>query len=167
MRIDAGLCALRPLRDGDVPAIIAGVTDAEIARWLPNIPQPYTAADARAFVAAASTWQRPGGEASFAIVDERDELLGIAGVRPTGTPPTVGYWVATAERGRGLARAATSALTTWAFRTFGCDRIELHAEPANVASTRVAEACGFTRTGRTVSEPDGRELTVFELVRGT
>jgi RimJ/RimL family protein N-acetyltransferase len=86
-------------------------------------------------------------------------------VRPTEHPPTVGYWVAAGARGRGLATAATGALAGWSFRTFDCERIELHAEVANVASTRVAERCGFTATGRTVTESDGRVLSVFELRR--
>jgi RimJ/RimL family protein N-acetyltransferase len=166
MRIEAGPVSLRPLHDGDVQALVAGLCDPEIARWLPNIPQPYSAADARAFIAAAQTWRRTGGEASFAIADPDDTCIGVAGVRPSERPPAVGYWVAAAARGRGIASAATSALTGWAFHTFGCERIGLHAEVANEASCRVAEKCGFVRvSGETRMEPDGRVLQVFELRR--
>jgi RimJ/RimL family protein N-acetyltransferase len=87
-------------------------------------------------------------------------------VRPSERPPAVGYWVAAAARGRGIASAATRALTDWAFHTFRCERLGLHAEAANVASCRVAEKCGFVRVdGQTRTEPDGRVLQVFELRR--
>jgi RimJ/RimL family protein N-acetyltransferase len=166
MRIEAGPVSLRPLHEGDVPALVAGLRDPEIARWLPNIPQPYSEHDARAFIAGAQHWRRTGGEASFAIADEDDTCIGVAGVRPSEQPPAVGYWVAAAQRGRGIASAATLALTGWAFRTFGCDRIGLHAETANAASCRVAEKCGFVPVeGETRTEPDGRVLQVFELRR--
>ena len=68
-------------------------------------------------------------------------------------------------RGRGLASAATRALTGWAFETFGPPRIALHAEPGNVASRRVAEKCGFVRVSGTIKGADDRDLWVFELAR--
>lgn len=165
MRIAAGSSALRPLRDSDVPAIVAGLGDSEIARWLPNIPQPYTALDARRFIETASSWQRTGAEASFAIVGEDDLLLGVVGVRGSETPPTIGYWVAAAARGRGLATAATRALVGWAFEAFPTDRLALHAEAGNVASQRVAERSGFVRLEGAVARAGDRELWVFELRR--
>jgi RimJ/RimL family protein N-acetyltransferase len=166
VRIEGEGCALRPIRESDAPVIVAAMQDAEVARWLPNIPQPYGPDDARRFIAVASSWLRAGREASFAIVDERDTLLGVAGVRATDDPPTIGYWVAGEARGRGLATAATIALATWAFRTFACERLALHAEPGNLASRRVAEKCGFTRVeGASIMGVHDRELWVFELQR--
>ncbi|MEO9176589.1 MAG: GNAT family N-acetyltransferase [Gaiellales bacterium] len=165
MRIEAEGCALRPIRESDVDIIVAAMRDPEVVHWLPNIPQPYGPADARSFIAVASSWLRAGRDASFAIVDERDTLLGVVGVRASEDPPTVGYWVAAEARGLGLATAATSALCTWAFRTFACPRLALHAEQGNIASRRVAEKCGFARVDGTVLGVADRELWVFELWR--
>jgi RimJ/RimL family protein N-acetyltransferase len=166
MRIDADGCALRPVREGDVPSITRACCDAEIARWLPHLPQPYCDEDARSFVAQTIEWRALGRELTFAIVaDPDDELLGMAGVRLSDEPPTVGYWMAPEARGRGLASAATRALTGWAFETFGPARIALHAEPGNLASRRVAEKCGFVRVSGTIVGANDRDLWVFELAR--
>jgi RimJ/RimL family protein N-acetyltransferase len=165
MRIDAVGCALRPVCDGDVAAIARACGDPEIARWLPHLPQPYGEDDARSFIVQAADSQALGRELAFAIVDDHDALLGMIGLRLTDEPPTVGYWMAPEARGRGLASAATRAVTAWAFVTYGPARIALHAEPANVASCRVAETCGFVRRAGTIKGADDRDLAVFELVR--
>jgi RimJ/RimL family protein N-acetyltransferase len=102
---------------------------------------------------------------TFAIVDDDDALLGMVGVRLTDEPPTVGYWMAPEARGRGLATAATRAVTAWVFATYGPSRIALHAEPVNVASCRVAEKCGFERVAGSIKGVDDRDLWVFELAR--
>jgi RimJ/RimL family protein N-acetyltransferase len=166
VRIEADGCALRPVHEDDVPSISRACCDAEIARWLPHLPQPYGSDDARSFVAQAIEWRALGREMTFAIVaDSDDELVGMAGVRLSDEPPTVGYWMAPEARGRGLASAATRALTAWAFATFGPARIALHAEPENHASLRVAEKCGFVRVSGTIKGADDRDLWVFELAR--
>ena len=90
---------LRPWTDADVPALVEECRDPEIVRWLPNIPQPYTDADARSFIAHASESASSGDRAEFAIVDEHDVLLGSVGMRLREIPPSIGYWVA-AERTR-------------------------------------------------------------------
>jgi RimJ/RimL family protein N-acetyltransferase len=166
VRIEAEGCALRTVRESDVDVIVAAMRDPDVVHWLPNIPQPYGVADARSFVIVASSWLAAGREASFAIVDGRDVLLGVVGVRASQDPPTVGYWVAAEARGRGLATVATRALCTWAFRTFACPRLALHVEAGNLASRRVAEKCGFERVeGSSIMGVDDRELWVFELQR--
>jgi RimJ/RimL family protein N-acetyltransferase len=162
MRIEAEGCVLRPLRPGDAPAITRACQDAEIARWLPHLPQPYRAADARDFIARATELEH---EVTLAIADDTDALVGVVNVRLTDAPPTVGYWVAAGARGRGLATAATSAITGWTFATHGASRIALHAEPENHASVRVAAKCGFVRLPGTIKGLDDRDLWVFQLAR--
>ncbi|WP_334683822.1 GNAT family N-acetyltransferase [Arthrobacter sp. CAN_A214] len=55
---------------------------------------------------------------------------------------TAGYGVAPQERGRHVAADAVSALTEFAWAIPGLHRIELHVEPWNTASVRVAERSG-------------------------
>lgn len=165
MRIDAGGWSLRPAVEEDVPAIARACVDPEIVRWLPHLPQPYAPEDARRFIEQAAEWRAEGREYSLAIVDDHDSLLGMVGLRLTDEPPTVGYWLAPEARGRGIATAATTALARWAFARFALARLALHAEPANRASVRVAEACGFVRVPGSITGADDRELWVFELER--
>lgn len=62
---------------------------------------------------------------------------------------SVGYTLATAAHGRGIATAAVQALTILAFATSGLDlqRLEAVAAITNIASQRVLEKAGFQREG--------------------
>ena len=58
-----------------------------------------------------------------------------------------GYWVASAERGRGIAPRALILLVRWVVENTVAKRLQLHADVENTASQRVAEKAGFTREG--------------------
>jgi RimJ/RimL family protein N-acetyltransferase len=60
---------------------------------------------------------------------------------------SVGYWLAPAHRGRGIATRATRLMARWGFSELGVGRIELTCGPDNRASQRVAERVGFAREG--------------------
>ena len=84
-------------------------------------------------------------------------------VRETGSDDAVGFVQATVERGtadvawvigtasqgRGLARAAATAMVGW-LREQGVDTIVAHVDPDHVASTAVARGLGLVATGRLV-----------------
>jgi RimJ/RimL family protein N-acetyltransferase len=130
--------ALRPRTEEDVPAITAACQDEEIPRWT-EVPSPYTEDDAREFLRKMPDAQ--------AIVDARtDEFLGTVGWR-LDRNVQVGYWVKKEARGRGVATSALRLLARWAIEELGAQRVQLLAEPANVASQRVAEKAGFRREG--------------------
>lgn len=59
----------------------------------------------------------------------------------------MGYWVAGSGRGRGVARAALCAVSSWGLERLGIPRLELHVEPWNVSSWKAAEGAGFVREG--------------------
>ncbi|HZP73193.1 MAG TPA: GNAT family protein [Gaiellaceae bacterium] len=59
----------------------------------------------------------------------------------------IGYVVAPAARGRGAAARSVELLTDWGFGELGLERIELRIDPANTASTRVAERAGYRLDG--------------------
>jgi RimJ/RimL family protein N-acetyltransferase len=147
-----GVVALRPWTNDDVEAIAAACAEDEIARWLDQIPQPYTEDDARFYVAAAREGWRSGTEFNFAIVDaETAEVLGSIGVRrlgglDEGTAET-GYWVKRETRGRGIATRALRLVSRWALHEAAVERLQLRADTENIPSQRVAEQAGFVREG--------------------
>ena len=53
------------------------------------------------------------------------------------------YWTVAAARGRGVAPAALTAATDWAFTELGMHRVTLAHVLANEASCRVATKAGF------------------------
>jgi RimJ/RimL family protein N-acetyltransferase len=146
-----GVVVLRQWQDADAGAIAAACRDPEITRWLDQVPQPYTRADARDYVAATLRSWRDGSAGSFAITDaETDELLGSVGVHLVDSEQAVGevgYWVVPAVRARGVASRAVRLVARWALEASGLERLQLRADVQNVASRRVAEKAGFREEG--------------------
>jgi RimJ/RimL family protein N-acetyltransferase len=147
---DVTLC---PWSDVDLDAIVHRINDPEIGTYLDLVPQPYTPADAREWLAITAEWWEAGTSATFAIhVDSIEGAVGGIGVRflvdiDEGCAE-VGYWVGAEARGRGVATKATRAVARWAFAAVpGLARLQLRADVQNIASNRVAEKAGFTREG--------------------
>ena len=107
--------------------------------------------------------RREGTREAFAIVDADGGFLGFAAaVRIEAETQTaeLGYIVAAAARGRGVASAALRELSAWAFSELAALRLELLIGVENVASKRVAERAGYTLEGTL------RSLQVKPGVRG-
>ncbi len=140
---------LRPWSRDDVAAITAACQDPEIPRWT-VVPQPYTERHARDFVAGRDADLAAGRELALAVVDGGDVVMGAMGMSNFDWPDLkgeIGYWVAREARGRGVGTRAARLLSTWALTGLGLERLELLANPENVASQRLAEGAGFTREG--------------------
>lgn len=92
-----------------------------------------------------------GSGLSFAIADaESDIAVGAIGLwlrDLSAGRATVGYSVAPAHRGRGIASSALQALTVFAWTIPTLYRIELYIEPWNMSSIHVAEASKYQREG--------------------
>jgi RimJ/RimL family protein N-acetyltransferase len=144
---------LRPWSEGDADALVRRINDPDIAMFLDLVPQPYTAEDAREWLAISADGWRGGTSATFAVHAEAlDGAVGGVGVRFLGDldegGAEVGYWIGAEARGRGIATAATRAVARWAFDAVPeLERLQLRAAVENVASNRVAEKAGFTREG--------------------
>jgi RimJ/RimL family protein N-acetyltransferase len=155
--------ALRPWRPEDAPAVHAVCQDPEILRWIPEIPRPYTLAQAREYVGGAL------GPHHLAVVDGV-RVVGAVGMDVADDRiGHVGYWCAPKERRRGVATSALRLMCRRACGELGLERIELVADPDNVASQRVAEKAGFTREAvlrSHVRHPDGRrrDAILFSLL---
>jgi RimJ/RimL family protein N-acetyltransferase/nitrite reductase/ring-hydroxylating ferredoxin subunit len=141
-----GFVTLRPLRADDAPAIAAACQDAEIQRWIPIIPVPYTEADARRFILMTLQAWHDGSSCEFAIADATtDDYIGSIGIHlgPNPRRHAVGYLVAPEARGRGMAVRALQLITRWGFAELRIERLALWTLPGNVASQKVAEKAGF------------------------
>jgi RimJ/RimL family protein N-acetyltransferase len=139
-----GVVTLRAWRREDSDALVECLDgDPEIAIWLDQVPQPYTRADALAYIGGI-------GENAFAVTDtETGRILGSIGVRfsDTGDVGEIGYWMRSDARGRGVMTRALRLMVRWAFDEGGAARVQLRADVENVASRRVAEKAGFQLEG--------------------
>jgi RimJ/RimL family protein N-acetyltransferase len=161
-----GELVLRPWGDDDADAVYAACQDAEIQRWIPLIPRPYTPDDARTYLADVV------GKPNQFAVTEHGRLVGSIGMGTNehGTGH-IGYWCARESRGRGITTRALRRLCRHALDELGLERLELITDPDNVASQRVAEKVGFRREGVLRSHlvhPDGRrrDSVMFSLLPG-
>ncbi len=139
------MVALRAWAEDDVPALVRACSDPLTSRFT-SVPSPYTLEDARLFVAAG----RSETTLPLAVVthgDGRDVVgaVGLHAVDPVGRRAEVGYWTAPWARRRGFASRALALLSGWAVAEMRLERLELFAEPSNLASHRVAEIAGYVR----------------------
>jgi RimJ/RimL family protein N-acetyltransferase len=138
-----GVVALRPWREDDAPALVSCLDgDWEIARWLDQVPKPYSVEHALGYI-------RAEGEEKYAVTGAADgEVLGSIGLTwsPTRDVVEIGYWTRASARGRGLTTRALALAARHAVES-GAARVQLRADVENVPSRRVAEKAGFTLEG--------------------
>ena len=137
---------LRPGFPEDAPALAAGIADERIVRNLAAAPWPYGVRDAEDFLAAPRDPILP----AFLIVERtagEPRLVGACGLgrRPSGAVE-LGYWIARAQWGRGIATEAGRALIDIAC-ALRLPALEGSHFLDNPASGRVLEKLGFGPTG--------------------
>lgn len=139
---------LRPFRASDL-ALVAELSTDPYVPLIGTVPAVYTEQEGLAFVARQHRRLSDGSGWSFAIAQQSDDrAVGNAGLFPhEGGRATLGYCVAPSERRRGLAAAAVTALSGFAFTLPGTDVLELLIEPWNAASRATAERCGYSLAG--------------------
>lgn len=140
---------LRPWRADDAAAVTAACQDPEIPRWT-VVPSPYTERDARDWLAGRDIDRETGRELSLAVTGDGDRVVGsiaLSGFEWNDAKAEIGYWVAREARGRRVGVRAARLLSRWGLGGLGLERIELLANPENVASQRLAQSAGFTREG--------------------
>jgi RimJ/RimL family protein N-acetyltransferase len=168
MELRDGDLVLRPWTEDDIPAIVEGCNDPEVARWIPLIPYPYTEADALAFLRG----EVAPADYRLAIAVDEAILGGIGmGVDANAHRGRIGYWMAASSRGRGTCTRALRLLARHALVDLALQRLDLITDPDNHASQRVAEKVGFQREGvlrAHLRHPDGRirDSVMFSLLPG-
>jgi RimJ/RimL family protein N-acetyltransferase len=140
---------LVPLGERHLDDLAALARDPEVLRFT-RVPEPPPPDFALGWLARYEAGRRDGTAAGFAAVDESGAFLGLAlapHIDAEGRELELGYIVAPAARGRGVATAILGRLTRWAFADTGALRAYLLIETGNVASLRVAERCGYVQEG--------------------
>ncbi len=94
---------------------------------------------------------RAAGFAERFLIFADGELVGVLAVnnivRGAFQSATIGYFVAQARNGRGIATQAVALVCDWAFEEVGLHRLDAGTLIGNRPSQRVLERNGFTRIG--------------------
>jgi ribosomal-protein-alanine N-acetyltransferase len=146
--------ALRPVAPEDAEAIAALRTASSdlLARWEPDEDaSTYTLAGVRESIAAALARTESGIGRSYVILDHGRPVGGLllnSIIRgPHLARASVGYWVAAAETGRGIATEAVRLAKYVAFGELALDQLRAETLPDNLASQKVLARNGFRRLG--------------------
>lgn len=153
---------LRGFRLADAPAVRALAGDVEVARNTLNIPHPYGAEDARAWIAShpdqlkrceavtfAVTVGSAEGSAERSAEGSAEELAGAVGLilDPDHVRAELGYWIGRPYWDRGYATEAARAVVAWGFGTLELHRIHATHFPRNPASGAVLRKIGMRHEG--------------------
>lgn len=143
---------LRPFVPADAPAVHAIVSDREIASTTASFPHPYPDGMAAEWIERNARIWTAGEGAVFAVTTadaDAGALVAAFGIhldRPHDRAE-VGYWVARAHWGRGIATEAGRAVLDWAFPHFGLNRAGAIHFARNPASGAVLRKLGMRHEG--------------------
>ncbi|MGL5058941.1 MAG: GNAT family N-acetyltransferase [Microcoleus sp.] len=135
---------LRQFTSNDLDELYAIYSNSEVMKYITQgvRNREQTAADLLEIIA---DWEKHGF-GLWAILDrETNRLIGDGGLRFLGNTPDVevGYLLAKAYWGKGLATEIAAASIKYGFEVLHLDKIVAVADPENIASRRVMEKVGM------------------------
>jgi RimJ/RimL family protein N-acetyltransferase len=138
-----------------------------------SLPPNATGPQAQAYIDRQRSRLPEGTGFSFAIAEAgTGRGVGGIGLWLAGLDQgrsTAGYSVTPSARGRGVAAAALTALTSFAWTIRELHRIELYIEPWNAGSVKTAERAGFEREGLLRSHQEigrrRRDMLLYATIR--
>ena len=161
LRVETARLTLRPLRGGDFDELCSLLGDGDaLALW----GEPLDRKGTRRWIARnRARYARDGFGRCAVVLRATGELVGDCGLSRTtveGTPEVeLGWIVASAYRGKGVATEAAEAWRDYAFMRLGLDRIVSMVSEENAASRRVAEKLGMAVERSAVW--DGRPMLLY------
>ncbi len=157
---------LRPFEPADEDAAFAFFGDREVMRFSLNGVHT-SRKPTEEFILTNMHRQARAGYSIWAVIEkESGNLVGMCGLAEFqhGVDGIeLAYRLRRDRWGRGYASEAGQAAVEFAFAEIRLTRLIGLVEPANVASVRVLEKCGFDRVGR--RNILGREAYIYEAMR--
>jgi|GEM_PF-96105 len=141
---------LRPWGPSDAETIAPFANNIKIARNLGiAFPQPYTAEDARRYIARCMEAGEEQGLSRAIVVDGRPvgSIAVELGRGVSEKSAKIGFWLAEPYWGMGIMARAVREMSELAFSTYDIVRIHAEVFSENVAACRVLERAGFTFEG--------------------
>jgi RimJ/RimL family protein N-acetyltransferase len=140
---------LEPLTQAHAPSFADLVVDPDVVRFT-RVPAGADETFVRGWFKRYEDGWGDGSRAGFAIFGHDDALVGFGAMVDLSLENLegeIGYLVAPAARGRGIAPRAVELLTRWGFDVLGLLRLELRIDVQNRASETVAQRAGYRLDG--------------------
>ncbi len=120
-----------------------------IGEWMFWVGDDYSLADAEAHIKIAleKSAANNGFEAGIWFDNQLAGCVRYNYIDWAHKNTELGYWLAAASQGRGLATLACRAMTDYAFTKLGLNRVEIRCMSENWRSRRIPERLGFTQEG--------------------
>jgi RimJ/RimL family protein N-acetyltransferase len=128
---------LRPLTEEDADAIVQGVGNYDVSKWLAVVPYPYSRRDALDFIARITR-----GERTVWGICDAGGLQGVVGIEDE-----LGYWLARPAWGQGYAFEAAAAVCEHWFSDRRAGDLSAGCFAGNARSEAVLRRLGFRETG--------------------
>lgn len=147
--IETARLRLRPYRPGDARDIFAVYSDPEITRYW-SFPAWTELAQAHAYLGQRLAMEPPSVVAWAVAERDSDRLVGTTTFFALNGPQCraeVGYSLARAHHGHGLAAEMLRGAIAHGFDAYGLERIEADVDPRNTRSWQLLEKLGFKREG--------------------
>jgi [ribosomal protein S5]-alanine N-acetyltransferase len=150
MRVDVALetarLTLRPYTESDIPELVPLIGAREVAATTGRIPHPYTAEDARQFLARIEIDR----EVRLAVtLRDNHRLIGGIGLRldEPHSNAELGYWLGLPYWGQGYATEAAREMLRYGFQQLKLHRIFASHFEGNTASGRILQKLGMRHEG--------------------
>lgn len=143
---------LRPPDATDADPLFQAVRESieELHRWMSWCHMDYSLSDASNWIAAEAAARQSHSAFEFVVVGDEGRILGVCGlnqIRSEHRMANFGYWIRSAECGRGFATEAARRLAEWAWENTDLERLEIVVAVGNEASQSVARKAGALREG--------------------
>ena len=145
----------------DLAAFHSLCADRSVMRFVGD-GEPWSLGRTEQFIARASEMSQTLGFCRWPVIHKDHlALIGFCGFVPASDGAEIGWRLAKAHWGRGLATEAARAVLKHGFVTLGFQRVIATVQSPNLASIRVAEKLGLKPKSRFYK--NGKELILFSM----
>lgn len=120
-----------------------------LQQWLPFVDATLSVSDTELFIKGL-VWQKDKKKDEVFTIWYNMEFAGLIGFKDTdwvNHKTELGYWLAEKMQGRGIVTQCTAALTRYAFKKLGMNRIQIKVAKGNTRSEAVPTRLGFEFEG--------------------
>ena len=163
--IETPRLTLNTWRLDDFGAFASLARDPRVMRFISS-GEPWTDRKIAYFIGRQTAFQQALGHCMWRMrLKETGELVGLCGLQPLADTGEieVGWWLASALWGRGLATEAARAAVDRGFRIHGLKRIVAITRPDNAASLNIMRKLGMTDEGSWPNPYDEGDVAGFAI----